>query len=973
MAFVPWLRLILVGALLGVAGCGSNGGGGGGGMGGEGGEGNEGGAGGAPAEPVTISIADAEMEEGDTGVTALTFTVSLSRASDEIVRVSYRTDDGTGFAAGDATIGRSDYTAASGTLRFERGETEQTFTVDVHGDVLNEADETFTVALSNPAGAEIEYGEARALILNDDELPTVSIESMRTVTELDSGTSTLQLALSLSAPAARPATVDWTTLDDTAAAGEDYVANMGTAVFSPGETSQTIEIVLMGDVLDEPDEEFAVQLSDPVNAQLDDLFSVVTILDNDLPVPAGPTLSIGNATVNEGSLSSVTLTFTVSLSQAATAAVSVDYATIDGTATAGGVAATGGRDYLAASDTVTFAIGEISKQVSITVYSDTLNEANETFTVELINAVGAPVLDPQGVGTITNDDTAPTISVGNATVTEGAAGVRSASFVVSLSKSSGRDITVDFDTNDGSAGAGDDYVAASGTLTFTAGQTSAVVSVDVNGDLLNEINETFYLDLSVATNATILDNQGLGTISNDDDLPEITIDNVAVTEGDAGTTNAVFSVMLSTASGQAVSVAWTTGQDTATGQDYAGASGNLSFPAGTTVQTISIAVNGDVTNEPNEAFTVDLYSPSNCTIADSQGIGTIITDDSTLPGLNIADASLTEGNAGMLTLSLTVTLDMSSAQQVTVDYDTFDISASEGADYELATGTLTFDPGQTSQIVDINILGDTLHEPDETVLVTLSGAVNAFVADGDGVGTITDNDTAPTLSISDATLTEGNAGTKNATFTISLSAASGFPVSVAYATADGSAEEGGLAALGQDDYEAASDVAVIAASQTSVQITVPINGDTLAEAGETFLVQLSTPQNATIADGQGQCTITNDDGLPTISIDNVSLLEGDAGTKTFTFTVTLSSVSGSQVSVSFATANGTAISPSDYAATSGTVVFDPGETTANIDVTVNGDKPAEGNVNETFYVNLSNPMGATIADAQGLGTIINDD
>jgi hypothetical protein len=748
---------------------------------------------------------------------------------------------------------------------------------------------------------------------------------------------------------------------------------MGTAVFSPGETSQTINIVLLGDIDDEADEEFAVELSDPVNAQLDELYGIVTILDNDLPAPQGPTLSISNATVNEGNVSTTTLAFTVSLSEAAATTVTVDYATIDGTAAAGGVAATGGRDYVATSDTLTFLPGETSKQISVTVYSDTLNEDSETLTVELINAMGASVLDPQGVGTITNDDTAPTISVGNATVTEGAAGMRTASFVVSLSKASGRDITVDFDTTNGTATAGDDYVAGSGTLTIAAGQTSGIVSIDVVGDLLNEANETFYLDLSGATNATISDSQGLGTISNDDDVPEVTIDNVSVVEGDAGTVNAVFSVILSTASGQPVSVAWTTTNGTASASDFAGASGNLSFAAGQTVKTISIAVSGDVTNEPNETFTVDLYSPVNCTIADNQGVGTIITDDSTLPGLNIADASVTEGDAGTLTLSLTVTLDVASAQQVTVDFDTLDGTATEGSDYELASGTLVFDAGDLTETVDITINGDTLHEPDETIWVVLSGAVNAFVADGDGIGTITNNDTAPTLSINDVMLTEGNAGTKNATFTISLSAASGFPVTFSYATVDGTAQEGGSAALGQDDYQATSNVGGIAAGATSVQITVPIKGDVLAEADETFTVQLSAPQNATIADGQGQCTITNEDGLPTISIDDVSLLEGDAGTKTFTFTVTLSSVSGSQVSVSFATANGTAQSGSDYVATNGTVVFAPGETIGSINVTVNGDKPAEGNQNETFYVNLSNAMGATIADSQGLGTILNDD
>jgi hypothetical protein len=534
-------------------------------------------------------------------------------------------------------------------------------------------------------------------------------------------------------------------------------------------------------------------------------------------------------------------------------------------------------------------------------------------------------------------------------------------------------VSVDYATSNGTATAGQDYLAASGTLTFDAGQTSGVVSVAVVGDLLNEVNETFFVDLSNPLNATISDSQGQATISNDDALPQVSIDDVSIAEGDAGTTNAVFNVVLSAASGQSVSVAWTTANVTATASDYTPGSGNLTFPVGTTTRTISIPILGDTQDEPTETFHVDLYSPINCVLGDAQGVGTIIADDSSLPALNIEDARVTEGNAGTVTLSLTVTLEMASAQTVTVDYATVNGGASAGTDYVAASGTLTFDPDQTSQTVDVTVNGDVLHEPDETLWVTLSNPVGAFVADGDGIGTIDNDDTAPSLSISDVTLTEGNVGTKAATFTISLSAPSGFPVSFAYATVDGTAVEGGVAGLGQDDYEAASAVLVLDAGETSVQVSVLGNGDTLAEANETFFVQLSAADNATIADAQGQANITNDDGLPTISIGDVSELEGDAGTKTFTFTVTLSSASGTQVSVDFATANGTAISPSDYTATSGTVSFAPGQTTATIDVTVKGETSVEGNKDETFYVNLSNPFAATILDGQGVGNILNDD
>src|SRR6185436_565966 len=119
-------------------------------------------------------------------------------------------------------------------------------------------------------------------------------------------------------------------------------------------------------------------------------------------------------------------------------------------------------------------------------------------------------------------------------------------------------------------------------------------------------------------------------------------------------------------------------------------------------------------------------------------------------------------------------------------------------------------PGQTFKTIDISVNGDTLYEPDETLQVTLSGAINAFIADGQGVGTIANDDTAPSLSIGDVIVAEGNIGTKLATFTITLSAASSFQTSVAYATSDGTAVQGGSASAGQDDYQASSSLLVLA-------------------------------------------------------------------------------------------------------------------------------------------------------------------
>ena len=166
----------------------------------------------------------------------------------------------------------------------------------------------------------------------------------------------------------------------------------------------------------------------------------------------------------------------------------------------------------------------------------------------------------------------------------------------------------------------------------------------------------------------------------------------------------------------------------------------------------------------------------------------------------------------------------------------------------------------------------------------------------------------PSITITDVSVTEGNTGTVNAVFTVTLSAASSQTVTVTYATANGTATAG-------SDYTATSGTLTIPAGSTTGTITVAVGGDTLAEGNETFFVNLGNPTNSTIADGQGQGTIINDDAPPpTLSINDVSVTEGNSGTVNAVFTVTLSSASSQTVTVTYATANGTATAGSDYTA-----------------------------------------------------------
>jgi len=231
---------------------------------------------------------------------------------------------------------------------------------------------------------------------------------------------------------------------------------------------------------------------------------------------------------------------------------------------------------------------------------------------------------------------------------------------------------------------------------------------------------------------------------------------------------------------------------------------------------------------------------------------------------------------------------------------------------------------------------------------------------------VTGGVSVPTLSISDVSVAEGNAGTSTATFTVGLSTAASGSVTVNYATANGTATAG-------SDFAAGSGVLTFAPGQITTTATIAINGDVTVEPNENFLVNLGSPVGATIADGQGQGTIVNDDlaPVPTMSVDDVSVTEGNAGASTATFTVNLSTAASGPVTVNYATANGTAEAGSDYVAGSGTLTFAAGQITRTVIVVINGDTAAEPN--ETFVVNLSSPVGATMADGQGQGTIVNDD
>ena len=879
-----------------------------------------------------VEIDDAEAAEGGT----LTFTLTRKGDTSGASTVQWITGDDTRDGANLATAG-SDYTAVTTaqTVSFAAGDASKTVTVASLADNLVESDETFEVRLSSPTGATL---------AGDTGIGTIT-DTTRAFVVSDASTNEGEKAaftITRSGSTAAAATVHWATAEHTGAthpaSTTDYTAvNATTVSFAAGERTKTIEVQTTEDTLDEPDETFQVVLTQPsTGTTIADATGTGTIVDDDTP-----SLALNDVTVAEGASAA----FTITLSQVQATDVTVTATTSDGTAVAG-------ADYTHTTQTVTIAAGATTASFNVATLEDTLDEPNETFTVGLAQPSTGIRIARSGTGTIT--DATTLVEIDDAEAAEGG----TLTFTLTRTGDTSGASTVQWitgdDTRDGAdlATAGSDYTAVTTaqTVSFAAGEASKTVTVTSLADNLVENDETFEVRLSNPTGATLADDTGIGTITDDDGAPTLSINDVTVTEGDIAT----FTIALSAASGRDVTVTAATADGTATaGSDYTARSAvTVTIAAGDTSASFTVATTEDTLDEPNETFEVRLSSPTGATLAGDTGIGTI-TDTTTL--IEIGDAKAAEGEDLAFTLTRTGdTSGASTVQWITGD-DTRDGAdlATAGSDYTAVTTaqTVSFAAGDASKTVTVASLDDNLVENDETFEVRLSSPTGATLAGDTGIGTITDDDDVPALSIDDVTVGEGDA----ATFTVTLSAASGRAVTVTATTADGTA-------TAPDDYANRSAAVTLAAGQTEATFAVATVGDTVDEPDETFTVTLSAASGATIAVATGTVTILDDD-LPTLSIDNVEVVEGNpAG-----FRISLSRAQSADVTVVATTVDGTATAPDDYKGHRSTVVIAAGQTEAPFMVTTLKDEIHDPN--EDFKVMLSEPKLAALAVDEGKAMI----
>ena len=538
-------------------------------------------------------------------------------------------------------------------------------------------------------------------------------------------------------------------------------------------------------------------------------------------------------------------------------------------------------------------------------------------------------------------------------------------FTVSLGAAVGTPVTVSYGTVDGSAEAGIDYEAVSGRLTFPAESTAALpIEVPLRDDRVSEPRETFAVALSSARGATLATATATGAIL-DDDTRALAVrpPELHVTEGAGGS----YAVSLGSQPTGDVTVTVAAAAETA---ELTVTPARLVFTPARWNEarqvTLTAAQDGDALADAPVELTHAASGGGYDAVTRATITATIVEDDT--PTLAAAAAY---GSEEARRITFEVTLSRGSDQAVTVDYATSSNggTATGGADYTPASGTLRFPARSTAaKTIAVTLNDDSLDEGTETFTMTLSNASNAALAGGGeslaASGLIEDDDAPPVVSIGDARLAEG-AGGGSMRFPVRLQPASGRTVTVRFATAN-------LTAAAGSDYTHVSGTLTFAAGATVATAAVPIADDALDEQDtEQFTVSLQAAVNATVhaARGRAAGTIEDNDPVPALSIADGALTEG-SGDGTMTFAVVLAPASGRTVTVDYETTDGTAAAGSDYTAASGTLTIRAGDTAASIAVPVIDD--AAGEQPETFMVTLRAPAGASLAVAAATGTISDD-
>ena len=675
-------------------------------------------------------------------------------------------------------------------------------------------------------------------------------------------------------------------------------------------------------------------------------------------------------------------TLSLELSQASADTVTVDYATSDSTALAG-------DDYTATSGTLTFAAGDTSKTVSITILNDGVYEPTESFSFTLSNPTGATLPNfPGAQVSIHDDESPPTASIANVTLDEG---TDTMILRLNLSHESSRPTGYFATSSDvgGTATQGADYEnflsGGEARITVPAGDTQARLDITITDDMAAEISETITIhwenDASSGNgDATPASMDFTGTIIDNDSGVQLTIQDASADETNS---SIFFTIVSSETLTQDVTFDYSTSigaSDSAEADDFDPESTvTHTLGAGSITGFIDIDLNDDNLYEGDETFTVTISNPVNASIADATATGTII-DDETPPQLSIFNASATEGEAIEFTVLL---VGDATEGDVTFDYATRRQSDdnSESDDFTPTTGTGTITAGSTSTTFTVPTYDDgrdndttSIYEGDETFTVTISNPTLAGISQATAKGTIVDDERLPTVKfVPDDRIKSENTGTITDFIWFSVVPKSEQSSQISLTIAG--------TATGGDDYVNLPTTLTLSMSQTTIATPITLLNDDVAELDETLIITVVAASANIQVDpyfSTRTLTITDDDEHPTLGFATAgSQVNEDAGHAVLT--VNKTGFSDFPVHVDYETVDRlTAIAGQDYVATSGTLTFQPEEFSKTISVPII-DNNIYGDIGQRFDVDLKYSSQSNDQNVPTLGTdttivtIISDD
>ena len=671
-----------------------------------------------------LSIADASVDEGDSGSTTLDFTVTLDRAATATVTVNWATSDGT------ATAG-TDYTAATGSLTFDAGDSSKTVSVTVTDDDVDEPNETFTVTLAVHSGATIEDGTATGTITDDDATPTVTLTLTPDSISETGGASTV--TASLDHPSSQATTVTVTLAPVPPAVAGDYTLSTNRELtIAAGETGSTgvVTITPVNDQVDQPNKRVTVSATATntlgITAPQD---VTLTIRDDENVAPTGAPI-INDTTPEAGD----TLTADTS-------------GIVDSDGLTGATfrylwfRVRGGETQVGTGESYTVLDADVGRRLKVVVKYDDDGGTTETVESALTETVTRPSVLPKL--TLHLDPASITEAGGTSTVT------------ASLDRGVGREIVLMVEANAVSPATASDFTLSSNrTLRFPPGRTEStrrvtITAVDDAEDAPDKTVTVSAIHSGSSTGASEPEPVTL-TIEDDDDPPTgLSIRDAIVDEGDSGDATMTFTVTLSPAATGTVTVDWETAGGTATaGADYTAGNGSLTFDDGDASKEVSVLVTGDNVDEPDETFKVRLSSAVGATIGDAEATGTIRDDDDApTVTLHLAPASISE-NGGVSTV--TASLDHPSSLGTTVFLSVTPVAPAVAGDYTLSTNLiLIIQPGETEStgLVTITAVDNAVDAPSKAVTVSSNLVVNILDANDPEPVTLTikdDENVAPT-------------------------------------------------------------------------------------------------------------------------------------------------------------------------------------------------------------------------------------